>query len=97
VYVDRQGETPSRDAHEVQEQGEIQMSRSYRKPVAKCGASSDRKRSFRRLLRHHLDAQVSEEAEVVALVHPLSMDDYDVCDGRWFTDGLGDNAMLRRK
>ena len=73
------------------------MSRSYRKPVAKVGANAIRKRSFRRLLRHHLDAQVSESAEVVALIHPLSMNDYDVCDGRWFTDGLGDNAVLRRK
>jgi hypothetical protein len=70
------------------------MSRSYRKPVAKVGASSQGKRAFRRLLRHHLDAQVSEEAESVALKHPLSMDDWDVCDMRWY---MPESIELRRK
>lgn len=70
------------------------MSRSRRIPVMKVGAGADRKRSYRRLLRHHLDAQVHEEAEAVALKHPLSMDDWDVCDGRWYEPG---NVALRRK
>jgi len=70
------------------------MSRSYRKPVAKVGASADRKRSYRRLLRHHLNGQVHEEAETVAQVRHLSMDDYDVCDGRWYDPS---NPALKRK
>lgn len=70
------------------------MSRSRRAPVIKCGASADRKRSYRRLLRHHLDKQVHENAEAVALKRPLSMDDYDVCDGRWYDPS---NVALRRK
>lgn len=70
------------------------MSRSRRAPVAKCGASADRKRSYRRLLRHHLNGQVHEEAETVAQVRPLSMDDYDVCDGRWYESR---NVRLMRK
>ena len=70
------------------------MSRSYRVPVAKCGANSERKRMWRRLMRHHLDLQVTENAESVAWKHPLSMDGYDVCDGRWYDP---DNVALRRK
>lgn len=70
------------------------MSRSYRQPVLKCGASADRKRSYRRLLRHHLDGQVSEWAEAVALKSHLSMNDYDVCDGRRFAP---DDPRARRK
>lgn len=70
------------------------MSRSYRAPVAKAGASSGRKRSYRRLLRHHLDGQVHEDAEAVALKHPLSMDDWDVCDFRRY---MPESKELRRK